>query len=168
MLFLQPPFMAESRLLANVMCNGYRMIQQENIISVINIIWLLLCSIQDMKKKKISISLIIVGALLLIIVTSIFGSITVLNRIAGLSLGIVLLCLCYVTRGQIGVGDGCIVCITGFNIGFIKNSFVLLYALFGSAVFSAILILFFRVNRHKTIPFAPFILLGYLGVLFLE
>lgn len=144
------------------------MIQQENIIATIITIWLLLCSIQDIKKKKINIGLIAVGALLLIMVSSVLGCITMLNRFAGLSLGVVLLGLCYVTRGKIGIGDGLILCVTGINLGFLKNSLLLLYALFGAAVFSAILIFFWHVNRHKTIPFAPFLLLGYLGVLFLE
>lgn len=144
------------------------MMQQGNIISTIITIWLLLCSIQDIKKKKVNTDLIVAGVLLLTIVTSIFESITMLNRFAGLSLGVVLLVLCYVTRGQIGIGDGLILCITGLNLGFLKNSLLLLYALLGAAVFSAILIFFWRVNRHKTIPFVPFLFLGYLGVLFLE
>lgn len=144
------------------------MIQQGNIISTIITIWLLLCSIQDIKKKKINTGLIIVGVLLLTIVTSLSGSITILNRLAGLSLGVILLGLCFVTRGQIGIGDGIILCITGLNLGFIKNSLLLLYALLGAAVFSAILIFFWHVSRHKTIPFVPFLFLGYLGVLILD
>jgi leader peptidase (prepilin peptidase)/N-methyltransferase len=142
-----------------------KIINQENIIPAVIIVWLLLCSIQDIKKKKISIGLMIAGFLLLSVITGICGSVTILNRIVGLILGIVLLCISYVTRGQIGIGDGLIVCITGFSLGFIKNSLLLLYALFGSAIFSAVLLFFCHVNRHKTIPFVPFLFFGYLGVL---
>lgn len=144
------------------------MIQPESIISLILSLWLILCSLQDISKKKISTVLIGVGFIILLICTSVLGNLTVMDRFAGLSLGIILLALCPITRGQIGLGDGIIVCITGLSIGFIRNTMLLMYALVGSAVFSAVLIIFWRVNRHKTIPFIPFVFIGYLGVLLFE
>lgn len=96
------------------------------------------------------------------------GNLTIWNRLAGLSLGIILLSLNPITKGQIGIGDGIIVCITGLCLGFAQNAVALAYGLFGSAMFSIVLIAISRVNRKKTIPFVPFLLIGYLGVLMLE
>lgn len=137
----------------------------ESIISIIACIWLSLCSWQDIKKKRINIILIGSGFLILLIGTMLQGELSIMNRFAGLSLGIILLVLNPITRGQIGVGDGLIVSTTGFCLGFSKNAVLLVYALFGSAVISMVLLVIYRVNRKKSIPFVPFLLIGYLGVL---
>jgi len=130
--------------------------------------WLLLCSWQDIKNKKINVILIGMGFLVLLISTLILGNLTIWNRLAGLTLGIILLSLNPITKGQIGIGDGIIVCITGLCLGFPQNAILLAYALFGSAMFSIVLLVIRRVNRKRTIPFVPFLLIGYLGVLMLE
>lgn len=130
--------------------------------------WLLLCSWQDIRRKRINILLI--GAGLLVLLNSIifYGDLTIWNRFAGLSLGIILLSLNPITKGQIGVGDGLIVSITGLCLGFSKNAVLLIYGLFGSAIFSIILLVLCRVSRKKSIPFVPFLLIAYLGVLFID
>ena len=137
----------------------------ENINSFLVCMWLLMCSWQDIRKKRINIVLIGMGFLVLLISTTILGNLTIWNRLAGLSLGIILLSLNPITKGQIGIGDGIIVCITGLCLGFPQNAVLLAYGLFGSAMFSIVLLIMRRVNRKKTIPFVPFLLIGYLGVL---
>jgi len=144
------------------------MIRIENINSFLVCMWLLLCSWQDIKNKKINVILIGMGFLVLLISTLILGNLTIWNRLAGLTLGIILLSLNPITKGQIGIGDGIIVCITGLCLGFPQNAILLAYALFGSAMFSIVLLVIRRVNRKRTIPFVPFLLIGYLGVLMLE
>jgi leader peptidase (prepilin peptidase)/N-methyltransferase len=143
------------------------MIHFNIIISILAIVWLLLCSLQDIRNKKINIILIISGFLVLSISSVICGEVSLLSRLAGLSLGLLLLGLHPITRGQIGIGDGLIVCTTGLCFGFSQNAILLVYALFAAAIVSMILILFFRANRKNTIPFIPFLLLGYVGVLFI-
>ena len=144
------------------------MISLESTTSFLICIWLLLCSWQDIRKKRINIILIGMGFLVLLISTTMGGNLTIWNRLAGLSLGIILLSLNPITKGQVGIGDGIIVCITGLCLGFPLNAVLLAYGLFASAMFSIVLIVIRRVNRKKTIPFVPFLLIGYLGVLLLE
>lgn len=139
--------------------------QLQIIISIILFLWLLLCSIQDIKKKEINIYLILAGFLVLLIGTIRNGEFNFLYRLGGMSLGIILLCISFITKGQIGVGDGLIVCITGLCLGFSKNAMLLVISLFGSAIFSIVLLAFKLAGRKKTIPFVPFILFGYMGVL---
>lgn len=125
--------------------------------------WLLLCSWQDMKKKKIPVALIGIGCLAILAYSFLAGEITIWSRVAGLSLGVILLILNPVTGGQIGIGDGLIVGIIGAGLGFNRLAFILAYGLLGSAVFSIGLIIFRKADRKVTIPFVPFLLLGYLG-----
>ncbi len=143
------------------------MIQLDYIITIIVCIWLIMCSWQDIRRKKIHVILIGIGFLAILACSMISGEITLWNRLAGLSLGIILIILNQLTRGQIGMGDGLIVSILGLCLGFTANAFILVYGLFGSAVFSVFIIILHRPNRKTTIPFIPFLLIGYLGVLFI-
>ncbi len=142
------------------------MLQKDSIIVLIIGIWLLLCCWQDIRKKKIHVILIGIGCVAVLFCSFLTGELTIWSRLAGLSPGVVLLVINRITGGQIGIGDGLIVSIMGIGLGFNEIAFILAYGLFGSGIFSIGLILFCKVNRKVTIPFIPFILLGYLGAFF--
>lgn len=131
-------------------------------------IWLLLCSLQDIKRKEISLLLIAIGFALLFTISIIQGQLRIWERVIGFSLGLLLIILHKVTRGQIGVGDGLILCVTGISLGFYMNSILLINSLFLSAIFSIIYIIIKKVNRKTTIPFIPFVFIATLGVIFIE
>lgn len=143
------------------------MLKVDIINSVLLIIWLIICSWQDLKKKSISVYFIIGGFVLLFMGSLYLSQVSLISRIAGGGIGIVLLLLNPLTKGQIGLGDGYIIGVIGICLGFTSNVSILLVALFLSAVISIILLIFKKVDRKQTIPFVPFILLGYLGVTFL-
>ena len=144
---------------------GIRIVNADYLIIIFASIWLMICSWQDIKKKRVHVFLIGVGFFILCACSFLIGEITIWSRIAGLGLGLLLLLLTLITRGQIGIGDGLIVSIIGVSLGFPIAAFTLTYGLFASAVFSIGLILIKKVNKKATIPFIPFIFIGYLGVL---
>lgn len=80
-------------------------------------------------------------------------------------IGILMLLVSLITKGQIGTGDGIIFCITGLGLGFWNNLWLLMLSLFMAGIFSGILWMLKRVGRKSEIPFVPFILISYLGVL---
>ncbi len=90
-----------------------------------------------------------------------------MSRLLGLATGLVLLLLGKLLKGQIGAGDGIILCITGFCLGFHDNLNLLFYGLTISAFVSLALLLLKRAGRKDTIPFIPFLFLSYLGGIFL-
>jgi leader peptidase (prepilin peptidase) / N-methyltransferase len=135
------------------------------LLKIITIMWLCLCSLQDVKKKQINLKLILCGFLILIIGSNLVDTIAFWNRIAGFSLGLILIILNPITKGQIGIGDGLIVSCIGLCFGFTETALILMISLFISAIFSLFLLVVKKVNRNYTIPFIPFILIGYLGVL---
>lgn len=135
------------------------------IVPVLTLIWLFLCSWQDIRKKQISVLLIAGGFAVLFLVASLYGDQSTGSRIGGMLLGILLLGMNPLTGGQVGIGDGLVVCVTGICLGFRSNAVLLVYALLGAAIISGVLLVLFHTDRKKTIPFVPFLLLGYLGVL---
>lgn len=141
------------------------MINVDIIFKIILFLWLLICSIQDIMKQEISLIIILVGFILLFTISIIHGKLLIWDRIGGLALGVILLLLNKVTRGQIGIGDGLILCITGISLGFYINSLLLIYGLLCASIFSIIYMFVKKVSRKKTIPFIPFIFIVFLGVL---
>jgi leader peptidase (prepilin peptidase)/N-methyltransferase len=139
------------------------MFHNDLIMTVMTGIWLLLCSWQDFRKKKIHIALIFLGGIGILICSFLSGELVFSSRIAGFSLGLTLLLLNPVTSRQIGIGDGLIVSILGIGLGFNQLAFILTYSLFGAAILAVGLILFRKAGRKRTMPFVPFLFLGYLG-----
>lgn len=138
----------------------------EYVMPILISLWLLFCSWQDFRKKQIHVFLIIIGFIIILINAFLFGNSSILHSVLGIIPGILLVLLCFISRGQIGLGDGLIVSIIGLNVGLTKSLIVLSYSLFGSAFISIILLLFHLANRKKSIPFVPFLFISYLGVVF--
>ena len=141
------------------------MIDIDMIFKVILFLWLLLCSIQDIMKQEISLIVILIGFVLLFTLSIIQGKLLFWNRVGGLALGVVLIILNKATRGQIGIGDGLVLCITGISLGFYINSLLLIYGLIFAAIFSIVYMFIKKASRKSSIPFIPFVFMALLGVL---
>ena len=124
-----------------------------------------LLAIVDLKKKQVSNVLLLIASGIVIINYVIFRPVTVMALIGGILIGIILLGISYITRQKIGAGDGLLVMILGAYLGFEGIGVMLLYALTLSAIWSGLLLMIKKVNRHYTIAFIPFIFIGYIGVL---
>lgn len=137
---------------------------QYSVIAMLGIL-LFILSIEDLKHKEVSCQWILL--FLPLTVVEIIGNdeVSLLQRVIGLCLGLFLLLLSKLTRGQIGMGDGYVVCGLGVILGFYSVMVILSYALILAALVSMVLFLGFRWNRKRTIPFLPFLCVGYLGFL---
>lgn len=129
-------------------------------------LWLLFCGWQDFKEKKISIVMLAAGSCLSVIFLA-AGGISVTSRLLGLGTGLLLLLLSKLLKGQIGLGDGIVICITGLCLGFRDNLGLFVFSLTIAAFMSLVLLLLKKAGKKDTIPFIPFIFLSYLGGLFL-
>lgn len=137
----------------------------EWIIKIVIACFLGVLAVVDCKKKQISNIALLIGVVIVSVNYVIFQPITIINLIGGILVGLVLLGISYITRQKIGAGDGLLIVLLGANLGFEGIIFVLLYALTLSAMWSAILLIIKKVNRHYTIAFVPFIFISYIGVL---
>mgnify|MGYP001489623331 CR=1 FL=1 len=136
------------------------------LIKIVLLIWLFLCSWQDLRRQEINLVLIGVGFISLFILSLIEGELHLWERAIGVSLGMILILLNKITRGQIGLGDGLILSVTGISMGYYINSILLVYSLFIAAIFSILYISIKRVDKKKTIPYIPFVFLVSIGVIF--
>lgn len=114
----------------------------------------------DLHKKRIPWWIFGAGLIMSILILLISEDIGILNRLLALIPGLILLLTGFVTRQQIGYGDGIIVLLTGLMVG-IKNCLSILVLGFGLIfVFSIFLLLIKKIKKKHRIPFVPFLFLA--------
>lgn len=127
---------------------------------------LLLCTFEDIKKKRIvtwHYLLIIPFFIIDVIVNSIwFNNISWVDRVCGVVIGVIFICISKLTKGQIGLGDGYLISIVGIMVGAFRNLEIITYSFLGSAIVSIILLTFFHYGKKHAIPFVPFLFFGLL------
>ena len=82
--------------------------------------------------------------------------------VVGILIGIILLLIGRFCGGCIGTADGIMTAVIGGVIGYRDTLLLLMNAILAAAVFSIVLIVIKKAGRGTTIPFIPFLLLGYL------
>lgn len=137
-------------------------------IKAIIILILFLLSIQDLLFKEVSLWIILVGMVIIFVMTPFTESFTLFNSLAGTFVGISVIALSKATDGKIGIADGIIFIIVGVTVGGWGSLELFVYSLFLSAFVSVVLMLFKQANRKTSIPFIPFILMGYLCLIFIR
>lgn len=134
------------------------------------IVWLLILSWQDIRRKEISTIVLLVGAA--IVLASIGVTIGMkqeggiwISKGFGMLFGIMLMLLSKTSKGQIGMGDAIVLTVTGVVFGFWNNLCLLFYSLVLSAVYAVILLLMKKIHKKQSIAFLPFVFIGTLGVI---
>ncbi|MDE6712351.1 MAG: prepilin peptidase [Lachnospiraceae bacterium] len=82
--------------------------------------------------------------------------------VVGILIGIILLLIGRFCGGCIGTADGIMTAVIGGVIGYRDTLLLLMNAILAAAFFSIVLIVIKKAGRGTTIPFIPFLLLGYL------
>jgi prepilin signal peptidase PulO-like enzyme (type II secretory pathway) len=130
-------------------------------------IYLIICTITDIKSKKINlpISLFFLLAGILIQIFILQNSFKVLS--VNLLTGLLLCVISKITNGAVGLGDALIFIIMSFYMPSISTIYILFFALIFASFFSIIL-LFKKYSKKYVFPFAPFICFGFLIFLYSE
>lgn len=126
---------------------------------------LFLCGVQDMRSKKISLWLVLSGAILISLIVINSTTLSIINCLGGLGVGIFVIIISILTEGKIGMGDGLLLCVTGIGLGFWTNLELFALALLLAAIVSILLLTFRVADRKKCIPFIPFLFFSFLGQL---
>ena len=83
----------------------------------------------------------------------------------GMTLGAVLVAVSKWSKEALGIGDALLILMIGMGMGIYQTALVVFYALFVTSVVCAVLLMMKRVGKKTRIPFVPFLLLGYVGVI---
>lgn len=141
----------------------------ENIEWIFVLLVLIWLSVLDIRNRKISRNVLVIWGILTVVWQIVHvnygqnvGNCNLAGVCAGIGVGILFLLVSKVTEEAIGYGDSVAILILGGYLGFWKVVGVLAVAFFSSGVCS--IILAFR-ERVKTLPFFPFLTLGYILML---
>lgn len=134
-----------------------------NLLFILEMIFLVLQTIKDVKTQKLDLwemVIFLTAGLLLKIFWLREG---VWEIIPGMSVGIIMLGISYLTEEAMGYGDGMVVLVTGVLCG-IKTVLLTIYIAFFLMSILALWLLIKKGFSYKArIPFVPCILAGFLG-----
>ena len=121
---------------------------------------LLVQSVYDMRKKLLPLWITLVGAAVGIIILFLEGKVTLYG-----CLGIIpgILCLVYarVSREVIGYGDGLLIGMMGIYLPISKLISCLMWAFLMAGILGLYLLVTKKKQRKQTIPFVPFLFVGF-------
>lgn len=130
-------------------------------------LFLLLCSICDIRTKKIPIRLLMAMSLMISVFILVQCNQGIEAMLGGALTGVLFCFISKWSKEAIGYGDSWIILLLGGYLGW-KRVFLLLgAAFFFAGIFSLIGIVWKKWKRSYSIPFAPFLTIAYLGVMFL-
>ncbi len=123
-------------------------------------------SIEDLISKRVNISSLALFALAGVIIRLCILKDSYLSILAGTAIGVVLLIVSKLSKGQLGMGDGAVLIVTGIYLGFWSNTALLWLASLLSGVVCLVLWLFLHKDKTYTVPFVPFLLVAYMIICF--
>lgn len=126
---------------------------------------LTLCSAEDIKRKQIRLNPVLFFGILGIFLHMLFRMQSIENILLGMSVGVVLLFLSVLTGGRIGMGDAVLLIVTGIYLGLEKNLELFFCGLLLCSMWALGLMVLRKKNRKDSIPFVPFLLAAYMGML---
>ena len=129
--------------------------------TLILLIFLFLCSVWDCKVRKIPLWICHVGVFFIIMCELLTKEISLQKMIGGILVGLFLLGLTKITRGQIGLGDGIVFIVIGLGIGLKESFLLLLESLFLLFLFCLIGLIVKKIKIKQRIPFLPFVFTAY-------
>lgn len=132
--------------------------------TIILFIYLFLMAVHDLKKHEIQPFISVLTAVLLMgmkIYEIYLGETTWMAAFSGVPVGVLLIGISVVTRGEIGMGDGITFMISGIILGVFENGVLLFISLIFTALIGGLLCLIKCVGRKYKLPFVPFVFIGY-------
>lgn len=120
-------------------------------------------SIMDIKSKRVSLK--IMSGLFLIgcFFRGIQGELFTWCFLLRLIPGIVCFLLTWITRGSIGIGDGCMFWVLGAFLSLEELLVVCMIALCAVGIVALVLMVGFHKKKNYEIPFVPFLFIGFIA-----
>ncbi len=125
-----------------------------------------ICSLEDVRHKRLTIVYILMFGIGGVILHLFAPVCSIYSILCGMLLGIAMILVSLITRGNVGIGDGMLLLVTGVYLGGYGNLQLLMTGLLLSALWALGLLAFKKKKGKYEIAFAPFLLLAYFVLLF--
>lgn len=125
-----------------------------------------ICSLEDVRHKHLTIVYILMFGIGGVILHLFAPVCSIYSILCGMLLGIAMILVSLITRGNVGIGDGMLLLVTGVYLGGYGNLQLLMTGLLLSALWALGLLAFKKKKGKDEIAFAPFLLLAYFVLLF--
>ena len=133
--------------------------------NIILLILLMICAAEDLKRKEVTVTYILLFGIIGVILHLFFPSCSVYSMLWGLLLGIVIMALSLLTSGSIGMGDGILLTVTGVYLGGYANLELFLTGMFLAGIWALVLLVGKKKKRRDKIAFMPFLLAAHVIML---
>lgn len=124
-------------------------------------------SIEDIRQKKISVSITLFSGILGIVLHLLYQNQSIFSMLAGMISGVGILILSPLTGGKIGMGDGIVFMLTGLYLGVEKNLVLMFLSFLLAGIWAFIMLTVLHRKKDDRMPLVPFLFLGYTGMCFL-
>lgn len=125
-------------------------------------LFLLLCSVQDIKEKKISVKMLVLSGGLFLALSLLFDEISLERRMENMLPGVIAFMTAFLTREQVGYGDAVCLVVLGSVVSADILWGAILGGLFLLSACSVVLLMRKKAGRNTTLPFIPFLTAGIL------
>lgn len=119
-------------------------------------------SIEDMRKRKITVSITMFSAIIGVLLHLLYLDESIFFMLAGMLSGVSILLLSKLSGGRIGAGDGIVFMLTGLYIGVWENMILMCISFFLAGVFGIFWIIIKKKSLQEKLPFMPFLFTAYL------
>lgn len=135
---------------------------EEKVLRAVLLIFMAAAAYQDWKEKQINVAILLVAAFCGMVLQAGLQKESIRSILAGVSVGLVLLLLAWITGGSVGAGDGMMFMVCGVYLGFRENMNLLMTALIMAGITALFMIVVKKKGRNYRLPFVPFALAAYL------
>lgn len=131
------------------------------------IVFLVICTILDIKTRSLPVWFMIVGNIAAVVFRLFNWNQRPGLWLGGMAIGLIFLLVSKWTKEGFGYGDSWMILILGISLGLWDILLLLGIALTCSGVLACVLLIKGGWSRKISFPFIPFLMLGYVGVLYL-
>lgn len=131
------------------------------------IVFLTVCTVFDIKTRTLPVWFMILGNVAAVVFRILNWRQENVLWLGGIVIGIVFLLLSKWTKEGLGYGDSWMILILGISLGFRDMLILLSIALICSGLLAVILLARGGWSKKISFPFIPFLMVGYVGVLYL-
>lgn len=129
------------------------------------LLFLIVCSISDYKSRSVKTALLAGMSLLQVVFCLFLTEESLLSVAIGALIGGVFWLFSYWTGEALGYADSWIILLIGVYLGGEKTLYLLTASFLVAGLFSLVMLVWKRWSGKRSIPFIPFLTLGYIGVM---